>query len=262
MIGIIGTGNMGGALASALAKSGCKLALSDVCKEKAEALAKEIGAEVSDNQTLAKNAEILFLGVKPQTLPQLLADLRPALWARGADLLVVSMATGVTVDRVKVLCESPSLPVIRIMPNLAVAVGAGTILYCASPEVTSEQLSAFQELMQTTGNLFPLRERLIDPGSAVTGCGPAFVAVMIDAMADGLVAYGIPKKEALSLAEAMTMGTAKLLLEQKKHPGQLKDEVCSPAGTTIQGIRVLENQGVRGAFFEAVAAACETNKKL
>ena len=262
MIGIIGTGNMGGALAGALASSGCKLGLSDVSAERVQTLAESIGAEVSDNRTLAKTAEILFLGVKPQTLPQLLGELRSALWARGSDFLLVSMATGVTIERVKALCESPKLPVIRIMPNLAVSVGAGTILYSASPEVTPEQLNAFLDLMQATGNLYPLDERLIDPGSAVTGCGPAFVAVMIDAMADGLVAYGIPKKDALALAETMTMGTAKLLLEQKKHPGQLKDEVCSPAGTTIQGIRALENRGVRGAFFEAVAAACEANKKL
>ena len=262
MIGIIGTGNMGGALAGALANSGCTLALSDASAERVQTLAKSIGAEVSDNRTLAKTAEILFLGVKPQTLPKLLGELRSSLWARGSDLLLVSMATGVTIERVKALCECPKLPVIRIMPNLAVSVGAGTILYSESPEVTPEQLNAFQTLMQATGNLYPLDERLIDPGSAVTGCGPAFVAVMIDAMADGLVAYGIPKKDALALTEAMTMGTAKLLLEQQKHPGQLKDEVCSPAGTTIQGIRMLENHGVRGAFFEAVAAACETNKKL
>ena len=143
MIGIIGTGNMGGALAGALAGSGCKLGLSDVSAERVQTLADSIGAEVSDNRTLAKTADILFLGVKPQTLPKLLGELRSALWARGSDFLLVSMATGVTIERVKALCESPKLPVIRIMPNLAVSVGAGTILYSASPEVTQEQLDAF-----------------------------------------------------------------------------------------------------------------------
>lgn len=262
MIGFIGTGNMGGALAAAVAKRGKEIALSDASLKKAQALADRLGAEVTGNETLAKTADMLFLGVKPQTLPALLDSIGPYLRARDASFVLVSMAAGTTVERIKALCGKPELPVIRIMPNLPVSVGAGTVLYCASPEVTEAQLAAFQDAMQAAGSLHPLSEHLIDAGSAVTGCGPAFVALMIDAMADGAVACGIPRKDALAYAASMTMGTCKLLFEQQKQPGQLKDEVCSPAGTTIQGVRALEKNGARSAFFEAVVAACEANKKL
>lgn len=262
MIGFIGTGAMGGALASAVAKTGAQIALSDASEARAAELAAAIGGQVSDNETLAKQADLLFLGVKPQTLPALLEQIGPALRERGGDCLVVSMAAGVPVARIQALCGAPALPVVRIMPNLAVSVGAGTVLYCAGAEVTARQQTAFADAMACAGSLHPLQERLIDPASAVTGCGPAFVALMIDALADGAVACGIPRRDALAFAENMTLGTAKLLLAQKKQPDQLKDEVCSPAGTTIQGVRALEARGFRGAVMEAVIAACEANEAL
>lgn len=253
---------MGGALATAMAKSGAKLALSDASQARAEQLAASIGAAVSDNASLAAQAELLVLGVKPQTLPALLDEIGTQLRARGGDCLVVSMAAGVTVARIQELCNAPELPVIRIMPNLPVAVGEGTILFCASASVSPAQRQAFTEAMRLAGSLHSIDERLIDAGSAVTGCGPAFVALMIDAMADGAVACGIPRRDALAFAERMTLGTAKLLLAQQKQPDQLKDEVCSPGGTTIQGIRALEARAFRSAVTEAVIAACEANTAL
>lgn len=262
MIGFIGTGNMGGALATAVQKRGTSVALSDALPARAEALAETIGASVSDNETLARQADMLFLGVKPQTLPALLEELGPLLRERSGDFVLVSMAAGVTVARLKELCGAPALPVIRIMPNLPVSVGAGTILWCASAEVTAAQKAAFADALQEAGSLHPLAEHLIDAGSAVTGCGPAFVALLIDALADGAVACGIPRRDALAFAETMTQGTAKLLLQTQKHPDRLKDEVCSPGGTTIQGVRALEAHAFRSAVFEAVIAACEANKTL
>lgn len=262
MIGFIGTGNMGGALLTAVAKSGEPVSMSDASKDRVDRLCRETGGSASDNITLAEKAELLFLGVKPQTLPALLSEIAPVLNKRTDDFAVVSMAAGISIERIKEMCGNKDLPIIRIMPNLPVSVGSGAVLYHAEKEVSEKSLSLFLRVMEAAGSLYPMEERLIDAGSAITGCGPAFVALMIDAMADGAVSCGIPRKDALKLAEAMTMGTAKLLLEQEKQPGVLKDEVCSPGGTTICGVRELEKGGIRKAFFEAVVASYEANGKL
>ncbi|MBQ2091617.1 MAG: pyrroline-5-carboxylate reductase [Clostridia bacterium] len=262
MIGFIGTGNMGGALLTAIAKSGEPVSLSDASKARAAALGQETGALVTDNRTIAEKSDLVFLGVKPQTLPALLSEIAPVLNARTDDFAVVSMAAGTSTDRIKEMCKNNNLPIIRIMPNLPVSVGAGAVLYHAADNVSEKSLDLFLRAMKGAGELYPMEERLIDAGSAVTGCGPAFVALVIDAMADGAVSCGIPRKDALKLAEAMTIGTAKLLLEQEKQPGVLKDEVCSPGGTTICGVRELEAGNIRSAFINAVVAAYEANGKL
>jgi pyrroline-5-carboxylate reductase len=262
MIGFIGTGNMGGALLTAVAKSGEPVSMADASASRMAQLSRETGAVASDSKTIAEKSDLIFLGVKPQTLPALLSEIAPVLNARKDEFAVVSMAAGTSIDRIKDMCKNKDLPVIRIMPNLPVSVGAGAVLYHAEENVKENSLNLFLKAMDGAGNLYPMAEKLIDAGSAVTGCGPAFIALVIDAMADGAVSCGIPRKDALKLAEAMTIGTAKLLLEQEKQPGVLKDEVCSPGGTTICGVRELEAGNIRSAFINAVVAAYEANGKL
>ena len=154
------------------------------------------------------------------------------------------------------------LPVIRIMPNIPVGVGQGLILYDVSAEVTRAQEAAFLEGLTNAGWFSRLEEKLMDAGSAVSGCGPAFAAMFAEALADGGVACGLPRAKATEYALQMLLGSATYLLETGLHPGQLKDAVCSPGGTTIQGVRTLEDGGFRAAAMNAVIAAFEkTGKK-
>ena len=262
-VGFIGTGNMGGALAHAAAQSPApaELLLSNRTPEKAQALAQQLGATVSDNETIAQTCDYIFLGVKPQMMADLLARLRPILSRRQEGFVLVSMAAGLTLQRLREMAGL-SCPILRIMPNTACAVGAGLTLYVPSPEVTEEQLSAFLTLMSASGRLEPLEEHLIDAGSAVAGCGPAFVDLFIEAMADGGVACGLTRPMAMECAAQTLIGAARLMLETGRHPGALKDAVCSPGGATIQGVRALEAGRFRSAVMEAVIAAYEKSAEM
>ena len=261
-IGFIGTGNMGGALASAAARSGeVEVLLANRTKAKAEALAERIGAVVSSNEIIAREADHIFLGVKPQMIVDVLKGIAPALKARKNAPLLISMAAGLTIQRIRELAGG-DYPVIRIMPNMPAAVGEGVIFYACSENCEKAQLEAFLRYMAPAGKLFPLEEKLQDAGSAVAGCGPAFAAMFLEAMADGGVACGLPRAAAVQYAAQMMLGTAKMVLETGQHPGALKDSVCSPAGSTIQGVRTLEERGMRAAVFDAVIAAYEKNVEL
>lgn len=261
-IGFIGTGNMGGALASAAARSGeVEVLLANRTKAKAEALAERIGAVVSSNEVIAREADHIFLGVKPQMIVDVLKGIAPALRERKSAPLLISMAAGLTIQRIRELTGG-DYPVIRIMPNMPAAVGEGVIFYACSENCEKAQLEAFLRYMAPAGKLFPLEEKLQDAGSAVAGCGPAFAAMFLEAMADGGVACGLPRAAAVQYAAQMMLGTAKMVLETGQHPGVLKDSVCSPAGSTIQGVRTLEERGMRAAVFDAVIAAYEKNVEL
>ena len=253
-LGFIGTGNMGSALAAAAAKNeGNRLLLANRGREKAEALRVRIGGEVTDNCGAAR-ADYLFLGVKPQMLPEVAAGLRETLDRRAMDTTVVSMAAVTSIARLKELLGE-EVPVIRIMPNTPVAVGEGIILYCCSEEVSTDAEDRFLAAMSAAGRFVKIEERLMDAGACISGCGPAFVDLFIEALADGGVACGLPRALALELAAGTVSGSAKLMLDTGKHPAQLKDEVCSPGGTTIRGVRALEKGGLRSAVMEAVIAA-------
>ena len=261
-LAFLGTGNMGGALARAAAKcEQASLLLANRHPAKAAALASEIGGQLSDNRSAAAEADYLFLGVKPHMLPELLSELAPVLAGRNDRFVLVSMAAGTAISRVQELAGG-DYPVIRIMPNTPAAIGEGMILYTPGPGVTESELAEFLSLMAGAGRFTPVEERLIDAGSAVSGCGPAFVDLFVEALADGGVACGLPRAQALELAAQMTAGSARLILESGKHPGALKDAVCSPGGTTIQGVRMLEKGGFRSAVMEAVIAAYEKNREL
>ena len=261
-LGFIGTGNMGGALAQAAAKNkNNRLLLANRHPEKAQRLRDKIGGELTDSRGAAAKADYIFLGVKPQMLEALFAEIRDTLSARTDRFVLVSMAAGTSIARVRQLAGG-DYPVIRIMPNTPAAIGQGMILYAPGENVPAAALETFLDSMGAAGRFARLEERLIDAGSAVSGCGPAFVDLFIEALADGGVACGLPRSAAMELAAQMVLGSAALVLSDGRHPGALKDAVCSPGGTTIQGVRALEKGGFRSTVMEAVIAAYEKNFDL
>ena len=256
VIGFIGTGNMGGALARAAAKSPLteRLLLANRTQEKAARLAEELGAEVCSNADAAREADVLFLAVKPQGLEAMVAGIRGELSARKR-VLIVSMVAGWTLEELTALLGAH--PVVRIMPNIPVAVGGGVTMLCASDAVTEQEKELVKELLAASGMVSELSEPLMEAASGVTGCGPAFAAMFVDALADGAVACGLPRKEAIAYAAQMMKGTAELLLYSGEHPDALRDRVCSPGGSTIQGVRKLEEGAFRAAVMNAVIATWE-----
>ncbi len=256
--GFIGCGNMGGALARALALSTTDFAITDR-SGKAIALAAEIPCGYLSAAEIAENCESIFLGVKPHMMKDVLAPLQPVLAEKKP--LLITMAAGLTMAQIEEFagCE---IPVIRIMPNTPVAIGKGVIQYCCNDLVTQEQLRDFLTDLRHAGVLDPLEERLIDAGSAISGSGPAYVYMFIEALADGAVACGIPRAKAMEYAAATVIGAGEMVLATGQHPGALKDAVCSPGGSTIAGIRALENHGFRAAAMEAVIATYNRNKEL
>ena len=255
-IGFIGTGNMGGALARAAAKNAeNRVLLFNRTQSKAEALAREIGAEALDMETLVREAELLFLGVKPQMLEGMLDGIRDVLEARTERLVIVSMVAGKELDVLDRLLGG--LPVVRVMPNIPVSVGAGFTMMVPSDQVTAEEKAFVRTLLAASGTVQEMDEHMMDAANGVTGCGPAFAAMFVEGLADGAVAIGLPRKDAYAYAARMLIGTGELLLQTGEHPGTLKDRVCSPAGSTIQGVRKLEERGFRAAVMDAVIAAWE-----
>lgn len=264
IFGFIGCGNMGGALATAVSRviGGGRVLLANRTPQKAEALAEALGARACDNARAARESDFLFLGVKPFMMADMLADVHAALAAREKPCVLVSMAAGLTMATIRGMA-GVDFPVIRINPNTPSAVGKGLVMVCADGIADDDpRMTVFREAMAGAGLLDDVEERLMDAGSAVAGCGPAFAALMLEALADGGVACGLPRAKAQMYAAQMMLGTAALALETGKHPGALKDAVCSPGGTTIQGVRALEKGGFRSAAFEAVIAAYEATLAL
>ncbi len=261
--GFIGTGNMGGALAKAAAASlpAEEVCLSDRDGAKAQALADALGCKAAGIEQTAAESRYLFLGVKPHIMPELLKSIAPVLKSRKDRFVLVSMAAALAISDIREMAQD-SYPVIRIMPNTPVSVGSGLIMYDATQDVTEQELADFCRGMAAGGRLDRIPEAIIDAGSAISGCGPAFVCLFAEALADGAVACGLPRTQAMEYAALTLLGTAKLLLESGEHPGALKDAVCSPGGTTIAGVRALEQGGFRAAAMNAVEAAFRRTKEM
>ncbi len=256
--GFIGCGNMGGSIVRALSRNTKDIAVTDR-SGKAKTLASELGITYSDNAAIAAQCDRIFLAVKPHMMKDMLLPLRETLARRKP--LLITMAAGLEMEKIEEFA-GVRLPVIRIMPNTPTSVGKGVIPYCANDLVDGEVLRDWLKDMDQCGLLDPLEERLMDAASALSGSGPAYLYLMLEAMADGAVACGLPRAKAMDYA-AMTMaGAAEIYLSTHQHPGALKDAVCSPGGSTIAGIRVLEERGFRGAAMDCVCAAFEKNKEL
>ena len=261
-IGFIGTGSMGAALARAVCKSrgGEEILLANRTPAKAQALAEELGCAVGSNAQVAGECRLIFLGVKPQMMAGLLEELAPILKERTDPFILVTMAAGLSCGSIQAMAGG-EYPVIRIMPNTPAAIGRGVVQVCALG-VGREELADFVDLMAPAGLIDQVPESLIDAASALSGCGPAFAYLFLEALADGAVACGLPRDKALAYAAQTLAGSAQMVLESGKHPGALKDAVCSPGGTTIQGVRALEEGGLRAAAMNAVIAAYEKTLSL
>lgn len=261
-IAFIGAGNMGGAIAQAVCRAVLpeQIVVYNPTRAKSEALAARTGCTVADSAGAAARAcRYLVLGVKPQIFDDVLRGLLPALRERAAHgdaPVLVSIAAGVELARIESLLAEAglTLPVVRAMPNTPVAVGQGLVLLCpnAAAEPHMDELTA---LLAPCGRVERATEREIDLGMAVFSCSPAFAYVFIEAMADGGVELGLPREKAQRYAAQAVLGAAAMVLETGRHPGQLKDEVCSPGGYTIRGVRALEQAGFRAAAADAVITA-------
>lgn len=262
--GFIGCGNMGGAVARAVCKGAGAgdVLLANRTPVKAQALAEELGCACGTNEEVASICDFIFLGVKPQMMADMLDELAPALEARAESrpFVLVTMAAGLSMQQIRMMAGS-GYPIIRMMPNTPVALGDGMIQYC-SDDVEPDKLNEWLTAMAPAGRLDAVPESLIDAASAVSGCGPAWAYQFIEALADGGVAAGLPRAKAQEYAAQMLLGSARMVLETGKHPGELKDAVCSPGGSTIQGVRLLEERAFRGAVTDAVLAAYEKTKDL
>ena len=247
--GFIGAGNMGTALIRAMRQRTADILISDHTPVKAERLAKELGIRAGDNGQIAACCRTIFLAVKPQVLQAALDEVRETLCRRleaGESVTLVTMAAGVTMETVQQLMGH-TCPIIRIMPNTPVAVGQGVVLYTAANIREEAALTAFLDAMAA---------------SAVSGCGPAYVYAFIHAMAMGGVRCGLKYDVALRLAAQTALGSAQMVLETGEHPESLKVKVCSPAGTTIEGVKALEEHAFGSAVMDAVSAAWRRTLEL
>ena len=256
--GFIGCGYMGGAIARALSKTNAEIMITDR-SGKARALAQELGCVYTDPVTIAASCERIFLAVKPQMMKDALVPLQKAL--RDNKPLLITMAAGLEITKIQELAGA-ELPVIRIMPNTPVQVGKGMTLYCCNDLVDEDILEDFLDDMAFTGHMDALPEHLIDAAGVVSGCGPAYMYMFAEALADGAVACGVPRAKALEYAAATLSGAGEMLLQTGEHPGKLKDNVCSPGGSTIAGVNVLEERAFRGAVMDCVKAAYKRNREL
>jgi len=261
-IGFIGCGNMGGAMARAVRVSGPEVELffANRSAEKAETLASELAGQVQTNQWVARNCSLIFLGVKPQLMGAVLSDLAPVLAARTDRFVLLTMAAGLTTQTIREMAGG-EYPVARIMPNTPCAIGAGVVQLCCL-DVTNGEKEELKLLLSGAGLVDELDEDLIDAACAVSGCGPAFAYMFLDALAQGGISCGLPQDKALLYAAKMLEGAAKLAAQSEKTPAELRQAVCSPGGATIQGVYALDRANLPEIVAQAVKAAYQRTLEL
>ena len=261
-VGFLGGGNMGEALVRGLTKTGAvpaeHLLVTDVRGDRLEELRRLYGIQtVSDNVTLVRHADVVILAVKPQILREVLEEIAPATPGK----LLVSVAAGVATDQIRRHLP-PGTRLIRVMPNTPALVleGATAIAYAAG--LADGDLDTAREIFDAVGRVVVLSEEMMDAVTGLSGSGPAYIALVVEALADGGVRVGLDRKTAMTLALQTVLGAARLLIDTGMHPGQLKDMVSSPGGTTIAGIHTLEAGGLRRTLIDAVERATQRSREL
>lgn len=264
-LAILGTGMMGGALARGLVHAGAMpssgLRLFDTHEAKAIALAANLGPGALASETARSaiaNADMILIAVKPPMVVGVLAEIAPAL---SPSQLVISIAAGVRLAKMEALLPE-GIPVIRTMPNTPCLVGCGATALCRGASATEEHLALAQNLFASVGLSVEVPERLLDAVTGLSGSGPAYVYLMIEALADGGVKEGLTRDTSRLLAAQTVLGAAQMVLSSDQHPAQLKDNVTTPGGTTINALHVLERAGLRTALIDAVGAAAERSREL
>jgi len=264
-ISFIGSGNMGFALMKAASKviPAENIYITDTDIEKARKAASSIGADVLDTNTEAvENGDFIFLAVKPQVLPQVLGEIAPAVKERNGKAVLVSMAAGWSINKIQSsilnsyeIKINKSIPVVRIMPNTPALIGQGMIALSASQDVPVKKIEELKKILSGAGIIDIIDEHYMDSVTALSGSGPAFVYLFLEALADGAVCAGLPRDKAYLYAAQTIKGASAMAQETGKHPGELKDMVTSPGGTTIAGIAALEEGAFRSTVMKAVEAA-------
>ena len=261
-IGFIGGGAMAEALIKGIIVSGAakprEIFVSDHKSNRCAELHKkyDVNAMVGCSN-FAGTVQVLFIAVKPQNAEDALLEAKPLV---KPDTMIVSIVTGLTLEKMEQYFQTQ--PVIRVMPNTPAAVGEGISVYAKGTHVPGEMLEIVGNLLRGTGTAIQMTEYKFDAVTGLSGSGPAYAYLMIDALSDGGVAAGLKRSDAIILAAQTMLGAAKMVLKTGMHPDALRDQVTSPAGTTIAGVRTLEQHGVRGALIDAVIAASERSKEL
>jgi len=269
-IACIGSGNMGFALMKGInaAAGNLKIGFTDTYREKAKKAAEELSADLYEtNIEAAEKGDFIFLAVKPQVLEKVLIEISPIIGKRqkNNDIpVMVSMAAGWSISRIQIVMSRTGvkIPTVRIMPNTPSLVSKGIIALCVSPEVNEEKIILLEKMLSGAGIVDRIAENGLNAVTGLSGSGPAFVCLFIEALADGGVLAGLPRDKALQYAAQTVLGTAAMVLETGKHPGELKDMVTSPGGTTIAGIAALEEGAFRSTVIEAVKAAWQRAGEL
>jgi pyrroline-5-carboxylate reductase len=262
-VGFLGAGKMASALASGLVRAGIAgpdaILASDVSSEARAAFAEAVAARTTAfNPDVAEFANVLLVAVKPDQVSALLREISPKVAERH---LIISIAAGVTLARMEADLP-PGTRVVRVMPNTPALVGASASGFSLGKAATPEDAQTVTRLLSAVGVAYQVKESLLDAVTGLSGSGPAYVYLMIEALSDGGVAAGLPREIATKLAAQTLLGGAKMVLETGMHPGALKDMVTSPGGTTIEGVHELEKAGLRAGLMNAVRAATERAKKL
>ncbi len=262
-LGVIGGGVMGEALLSCLISSQMyapdSILVADLSHERRQLLAEQYGIKTThSNREVVTAAEVVILSVKPQVFDSVARDVSKVV--RETPPLVISILAGVSIARLE--AAMPGWPVVRAMPNTPATVGCGMSALAVGNRSLEEHVVLAQQIFQTVGEVVQVAEPLLDGVTGLSGSGPAYVAIMIEALADGGVAAGLSRSTANLLALQTVLGTAQLLRKTGMHPAVLKDKVTSPGGTTISGIACLEELGMRSAIIEAVRAASSRSREL
>ncbi len=262
-IGFIGLGNMATAMIGGIVGKGLYESSQIIGSAKTEAtacrVAQKYGIETcTDNKKVAEGADIIVLAVKPIFMEEVIGEIKGCV---DESKLVISIAAGKTLEWIEGQFGK-DVRLVRCMPNTPAMVGAACTCVCVKDGTSEEDKELAVKIMESFGSASVLPERLMDAFAAVAGSSPAYVFMFIEAMADAAVLAGIPRSQAYEFSAQAVLGSAKLMLETGKHPGELKDMVCSPGGTTIEAVRVLEEKGMRAAVIDAIGACVEKTKRL
>ena len=254
-IGFIGAGNMAEAMIKGIINIGLytadEIIASEVYAPRRKYIADTLGIEVHEgNEVLAKSTKFIVLSVKPQQIEEVLDGIKKVLTK---DHLIMSIAAGVTLETLE-SCV-PACRFIRVMPNQPCMVLASASAFSCGKKATSDDSAMAEKVLKAVGICYEVKENLLDAVTGVSGSGPAYAYMMIEALSDGGVLMGLPRDVATKLAAQTLLGAAKTILETGEHPGKMKDIVCSPGGTTIEAVKVLEDLGLRSALINAVEAA-------
>ncbi len=263
-IGIIGGGNMGFSLFKGMVKSGEYAEGDFIISDKSEKTLENIGANynpelTNDNIYLVENSGIIVLAVKPNMIETVLREIDSKL---SSDKLIISFAVGLEIARLESYITKKGIKIVRTMPNIPIAVGEGMTSLAFNKNFTEEDKEKVFKIFASCGVVRELEERLFNTMSALTGSGPALMFMFMEALADGAVRYGLGRDLAYLAAAQVMKGSAELYLESKTHPGALKDNVCSPGGTTIEAVTALEKNGFRYAAMEAIEKCVEKAGKM